>query len=252
MEATSGSWLAVIDPGSRSAAHLLARTRPTSTPPDRSALLPTTNRTLPAPRPRSGTGALSRPSQEHRRNSGLPAADDRLGVLFQQGSEVALAEAYSTWSRMVHSAALRSTGNADDAADITQAVFVDAWRGHARYSPQAGSLSGWLMTITRRRIADHWEARSRRERLVHAVAAYGQAPQSPPPSDRVAAQMVVADELDRLGEPASSILRLAFYDDLTHTQIAARLGLPLGTVKSHIRRSLTRLRDRMTYDDVTP
>jgi RNA polymerase sigma factor (sigma-70 family) len=178
------------------------------------------------------------------------AADGDLALRFQQGDEDALAQAYRQWSRMIHATAQRSTGNPDDAADVTQTVFVDAWRGHARFDPSVGTLPGWLMAITRRRIADHWEARSRQERIQHAVEAVDPGPQDPPVVDRVAAQMLVADELSRLGEPAGRILRLAFYEDLTHTQIADRLGLPVGTVKSHIRRSLHRLRDRMVVDDV--
>ena len=178
------------------------------------------------------------------------AVPDDLAFRFRRGEDDALSEAYQRWSRMIHATALRATGNADDAADITQVVFVDAWRGHARFVPEAGTLPGWLMTITRRRIADHWEARSRQQRIVHAVQASDPArSEAPPDVDRVAAQLLVADELGRLGEPACSILKLAFYQDLTHTQIAERLGLPVGTVKSHIRRSLHRLRDRMAVDD---
>ena len=175
--------------------------------------------------------------------------DGELALGFRRGDEEALVQAYRRWSRMIHATALRATGNAEDAADITQAVFVDAWRGHARFLPEAGSLPGWLMTITRRRIADHWEARTRQERIQLAVQHADPDPRGPADIDRVAAQMLVADELTRLGEPAGGILRLAFYEDLTHTQIAERLGLPIGTVKSHIRRSLHRLRDRMAVDD---
>lgn len=178
------------------------------------------------------------------------ATDADVGAAFRAGREDALAVAYQRWSRLVHATALRATGNAEDAADITQAVFVNAWRGHGTFRPEAGSLPGWLMTITRRRIADHWEARSREARTRAAVEAVEPAiDYAPPEVDQIAVQMVVADELDRLGDPARRILRMAFYDDLTHSQIADQLQMPIGTVKSHIRRSLDRLRARMVVED---
>jgi RNA polymerase sigma factor (sigma-70 family) len=177
--------------------------------------------------------------------------DEQLAAAFPDGSEEVLAEMYRRWSSLVHNTALRATGDRDDAADITQVVFVDAWRGRGSFKPGAGSLPGWLMTITRRRVADHWEARSRHTRALEAVGA-AELPDvgRTPDVERIAAQVVVADELARLGEPAGRILRMAFYDDLTHSQIAERLEMPLGTVKSHIRRSLDRLRLRMVVDDV--
>ncbi len=178
--------------------------------------------------------------------------DEELADEFRDGGEPALELAYRRWSAMVHGTALRATGNPDDAADITQAVFVAAWRSRATFRSDAGSLPGWLVTITKRRIADHWEARSRESRIRQAAEATAPVEDAEPPdSDRIAAQMHLAGELNRLGDPARQILRLAFYEDLTHTQIADRLDLPIGTVKSHIRRSLERLRTRMVVDDVT-
>ncbi len=178
--------------------------------------------------------------------------DEELAEQFRDGSERALEMAYRRWSPMVHGIALRAIGSPDDAADITQAVFVGAWRGRRTYRPEAGSLPGWIVTITKRRIADHWEARAREARTRAAVEATAPVDgATPADTDRIAAQMHLASELDRLGDPARQILRLAFYDDLTHTQIAEHLDMPIGTVKSHIRRSLERLRARMVVDDVS-
>lgn len=175
--------------------------------------------------------------------------EDDVAVRFAAGDEHALAQAYERTSRLVYGSALRATGNAADAADITQSVYVSAWRSRNGFDPQRGSLTSWLLSITRRRIADHWEERSREVRRTVAVAQTSPvAPVDESTAESTVDRVLLADELARLGDPQKRILELAFFQDLTHTQIASVLDLPLGTVKSHIRRSLEQLRRRLEVD----
>jgi RNA polymerase sigma factor (sigma-70 family) len=120
-------------------------------------------------------------------------------------------------------------------------------RSRSSSMPGAGEVHSTLMTITRRRFAYHWKERSRDSRKVEAVAA-ADLDESAPAADSVVDRVLLADELERLGDPQKRIVELAFFQDLTHTQIASLLDLPVGTVKSHIRRSLDRLRRRLEVD----
>jgi RNA polymerase sigma factor (sigma-70 family) len=178
--------------------------------------------------------------------------DDReLGRRFAAGEEQALVLAYQRWAGQIHGMAVRAFGPGPDAEDVTQQTFVSAWTGRAGFRPDKGPLPAWLVGVCRHKIADAWARRDRQRREAEAAAAQLRA--APPPvtagvDTTVADRVLVLEELDLLAQPQRGIIELAFFEDLTHAQIAERTGIPLGTVKSHIRRTLERLRRRLEGD----
>ena len=188
-------------------------------------------------------GGLTGPGQTtETAASACGAADRSLDARFASGEPESLREAYDRHGSAVYGIALRCLRAHHDAEDVTQQVFVRAWRGRATFDPSRGGLGGWLVGITRRQVADRLSARFR-ERTEHGLAEAAPAP-PPLPDQQVVDAMVVASELAQLPADMSTVLQLAFFDDLSHQQIAAVTGLPLGTVKSHLRRGLERLRRR--------
>lgn len=172
----------------------------------------------------------------------------RLVTGFRAGDERALAEAYARWSSLVYTLAVRSLGDAGEAEDVTQKVFIAAWQGRAGFDESRAALPAWIVGIARHAIADAHEARARRRRIEQVVMD-GTDLVAVDESADVAERLLLGDELNRLEPVPQRVMRLAFYGNLTHVEIADSLGLPLGTVKSHIRRSLTRLRTRLEAND---
>jgi RNA polymerase sigma-70 factor (ECF subfamily) len=179
-------------------------------------------------------------------------AEEQLARGLLASDEAAFAAMYRRWSPLVHAMATRSLGDEREAEDVTQQVFVAAWRGRAGFHPERGALGAWLVGITRRKTVDALAARTRRLRLAEAAARLrgASAPlREEAAADGVLDRVVLAGELSRLPKRQRQVLRLAFYEDLTQTQIARRTGMPLGTVKSHARRGLHVLRRRIGQSD---
>lgn len=200
----------------------------------------------PGTRPRRKESSLTPPGHDWTRQR---------DVEFSAGDEHALALAYKCFAPLIFTVALRSLGDRAAASDVTQDVFVRAWRFRSGYNPEAGSLPAWLLGISRNAVSDAQGARQKSEKIVqraHTVGDQREIEHGADEIESVANRVVLDSELRLLGEPQQSILRLAFYEDLTHQQISSRLDLPLGTVKSHIRRSLTQLRSRLETWNAAP
>jgi RNA polymerase sigma factor (sigma-70 family) len=178
--------------------------------------------------------------------------DSALAEAFRGGDPGALRQVYDRFGGAVFHLALRGLNSGPDAEDVTQTTFVAAWQGRETFDPDRGSLLGWLLGIARRKVIDRLRAAAREHRIADAVSALPAPVATEAGPDRVVERLVVADELARLPGEQRRVLELAFYDDLTHQQIAAVTNLPLGTVKSHLRRGIGRLRQRLEVDGGAP
>jgi RNA polymerase sigma factor (sigma-70 family) len=177
----------------------------------------------------------------------LEVGEQELAERFLAGDERALAWLYERTAGLVLGLASRALGPGADAEDVTQQVFISAWNGREGYRPGRGTLAGWIIGITRHRIADALARNRRDQRLTEAAASV--VPVRVQSFEAMATnRLVLLAELARIDEPQRKIMELAFFADLTHTQIAERTGLPLGTVKSHIRQTLQRLRVRLEVE----
>jgi RNA polymerase sigma factor (sigma-70 family) len=179
-------------------------------------------------------------------------SDDEIAQRFRSGDETALRAIYDRYGGAVLHLALRALANRADAEDVTQVTFVAAWLGRDTFDPARGSLLGWLLGITRRKIVDRFRSAAREDRAAETIRALPEPAKPDETPERVLDRLVVADELAQLPVEQRRTLELAFYDDLTHPQISAVTGLPLGTVKSHIRRGMAALRSRWEVDGATP
>jgi RNA polymerase sigma-70 factor, ECF subfamily len=173
------------------------------------------------------------------------ATDAELAAGLASGDEMCLEESYRRWAHLIYAVAFRSLNSATDAEEVTQQVFIGAWRSRSNFRPASGSLPSWLIGICRHRIADRQRARGRDLRLIQTMSSDLDVRLESEPIATVVDRLVLADEIERLPDPRGTILQLAFWEGRSYPQIAEQLDLPLGTVKSHARRALLHLRTRL-------
>ena len=173
------------------------------------------------------------------------ATEAELSLGFARGDEACLQEVFRRLAPLMYTIACRALDSSSDGEEITQEVFVSAWRARDNYQAEKGSLSGWLIGITRHRIADRQRARGRDLRLVQAVTNTTDVRVQPETLSTLVDRIVLTEEIGRLPHPRGTILQLAFWEGRSYPQIAEQLDLPLGTVKSHARRALRHLRSQL-------
>jgi RNA polymerase sigma-70 factor, ECF subfamily len=178
------------------------------------------------------------------------AADppDNPSALLQQiarGDGEAFRRFYDRYATLVFTFAIRLLGSRSDAEDLLQEVFLQVWRQARSYSPERGSPEAWLITITRSRAIDKLRSSHRRGMAIVTPDEPSQverAASAEHPTRATEVKLTVQGVLAKLPEAQRLVLELAYFDGLTQTEIAARLGEPLGTVKTRIRAGLERLR----------
>lgn len=173
-------------------------------------------------------------------------ATDGLDDRFATGDPSVLRDAYDAHGSAIFSFCRRSLG-ADQAADVTQEVFVTAWKVRDRFDPTKGTLRSWLFGIGRYKVLNALRGRP----PLQSVDLEGADVERPGPSEveRLADRMVLADAVAGFSDRVREVLHLAYVEDLTHAQIAERTAVPLGTVKSDLRRALSRLRLELETSD---
>ncbi len=166
-----------------------------------------------------------------------------------RGEEASLAAFYSATSRWVYGLALKILGDPFQAEEVTLDVYFQVWRQAAAYSVERGTPGAWLLTMARSRAIDRLRAsRSRRRREGPWEESFDRPSEEIDPltaSAESERRKVVLEAIASLPPEQRRPIELAFFQGLTHTEIAGRLGEPLGTVKTRIRLGMMKLRESL-------
>ena len=170
-----------------------------------------------------------------------------------RGSAEALAALYDAHAGLVYGLAKRMLLRQEDAEEVVQDVFAQVWREAARYQADRATLAGWLVMLTRTRAIDRLRSRNARPDSNQASDPVPQLDASVSMSPNPESAAVSSDEarrvrtaLQRLPAEHRSLVDLAYFEGLSHSEIAERTGAPLGTVKTRLRAALQTLREAMT------
>jgi RNA polymerase sigma-70 factor (ECF subfamily) len=197
--------------------------------------------------PMPGAGDYNAEEQARQENVALISLLARMA----RHDERALADFYDLTIGRVYGLTLRITRRTDAAEDVAAETYLQIWRDASRYEPARGSVLAWVLTICRTRAIDSIRRRDRAQNVSDPEKLSGeQSGSAEDPQDlllhaeRDSALHLALAELSAIQR---QLLSLAFFRGMTHEEIAAHAHLPLGSVKTHIRKALAHLRTRLAY-----
>ena len=159
--------------------------------------------------------------------------------------EAALAQLYDRYRVILFGLLMRILNNREEAEDVLQEVFLQVWRKAADFDESRGRPFTWLVTLGRSRGIDRLRTLASRERVAEAGAREAADEISDAAADALRSEQrgLVSDALAKLPDEQKRTIMLAYFDGLTQSEIATRLGAPLGTVKTRMRTGMLRLRE---------
>ncbi|HEX4664271.1 MAG TPA: sigma-70 family RNA polymerase sigma factor [Terriglobales bacterium] len=166
--------------------------------------------------------------------------DSVLMSRIRAGDEHALAALHDRYAQVVYSVALRVLGDTAHAEDILQEIFLQLWREPQKFDSNRGSLGAWLAVIARHRAIDHLRRRRPESDIDEVIVSVDSELEQTADRNKVIAK--IRSAVQQLPAEQRKPLELAFFQGLTHSEIAANTGEPLGTVKTRIRAALLTLR----------
>jgi len=183
--------------------------------------------------------------------TGSNAEDAELIRRMCNADETALGALYDRWVRSLYSLVFHLLKDPDDAEDVVEETFWQAWRKSSSYDPSRGAVSTWLLTIGRRKALDRMRARTRRrEDPMSQESAYADLPSGDPDplqdTEGSELRIHVRAALDELPLEQREVLELGYFRGMSQTEIADRTGQPLGTVKTRMRLAMQKLREPLS------
>lgn len=168
-----------------------------------------------------------------------------------EADETALGALYDRWARSLYSLVLHLLRDPDEAEDVVEETFWQAWRKADSYEPARGAVSTWLLTIGRRKALDRLRAKKRhKEDPIGSDRTFADiASPSPDPSENVEGSELrehVRAALRELPAEQRQVIELGYFNGLSQTEIADTTGQPLGTVKTRMRLAMQKLREPLS------